>query len=109
LPTFLALFPLLLNISNVITNTDFCNVFNFICFSLAEACPSQNITDWAGSFQPSSYPSKYAPNLDCYWLIQVSDGNLIEINFQDFAVNNDMGVSSLLNCSLVVFFLPSFH
>jgi len=93
----------------VITNTDFCHVFNFICFSFAGACPNQNVTNWVASFQPSSYPSNYGPNLDCYWLIQVSDGNLIEINFQDFAVNNDMGVSSLLNCSLVVSFLPSFH
>ena len=54
----------------------------------AESCPNQNITDWSGTFQPSSYPSNYAPNLDCYWLFQVSDGNLIEINFQDFEVNS---------------------
>ena len=68
-------------------STGFCNVFNFICCLFAGACPHQNITDWSGTFQPSSYPLSYAPNLDCYWLIKVSDGNLIEINFQDFAVN----------------------
>lgn len=68
-------------------STDFCTVFNFICCSFAGACPHQNITDWSGTFQPSSYPLSYAPNLDCYWLIKVSDGNLIEIMFQDFAVN----------------------
>jgi len=59
----------------------------------AESCPNKIVTDWTGSFQPSAYPSNYAPNLDCYWLIQVSDGNLIEITFQDFAVNNAIYVS----------------
>jgi len=74
----------------------------------AESCPNQNLTDWAGSFQPSSYPSKYAPNLDCYWLIQVSDGNLIEINFQDFAVtDNAIYVSWFLNRFLDDFFYRS--
>ena len=63
----------------------------------AESCPNQNVTDWAGTFQPSSYPADYAPNLDCYWLIQVSDGNLIEINFQDFAVDIEIYVSWFLN------------
>ncbi|XP_020623195.1 tolloid-like protein 1 [Orbicella faveolata] len=64
-------------------------LYSLFLMSDAESCPNQNLTDWAGSFQPSSYPSKYAPNLDCYWLIQVSDGNLIEINFQDFAMDGD--------------------
>ena len=52
----------------------------------AERCMSQNITDWAGIFQPSSYPVNYAPNMDCFWLLRVSEGNQIEINFQDFSV-----------------------
>ena len=63
----------------------------------AEPCPNQNVTDWAGSFQTSTYPLNYAPNLDCYWLIQVSDGNLVEINIQDFVVNNAIYVSWCLN------------
>ena len=63
----------------------------------AECCPNQNVTEWTGSFQTSSYPSNYAPNLDCYWLIQVSDGNLIEITFQDFEVNDAIYVSWCLN------------
>ena len=52
----------------------------------AESCVTQNITDWTGSFQSPTYPRPYTPDMDCYWLLHVSEGNLIEINFQDFAV-----------------------
>lgn len=52
----------------------------------AQDCINQNVTDWTGTFQPSSYPINYAPNLDCFWLLQVSEGNLITLNFQDFSV-----------------------
>jgi len=75
-------------------------VYNTLSIPLypdAESCRNQNVTDWAGSFQSSTYPSNYAPNLNCSWLIQVSDGNLIEITFQDFAVNNAIYVSWCLN------------
>ncbi len=57
----------------------------------AERCVSQNITDWAGTFQPSSYSLGYAPNMDCFWLLQVSEGNQIEIIFLDIAV----GISNI--------------
>ena len=52
----------------------------------AERCMSRNITDWTGTFKSPSYPLNYAPNMDCFWLLRVSEGNQIEINFQDFAV-----------------------
>ena len=54
----------------------------------AERCMSRNITDWAwtGTFKSPSYPLNYTPNMDCFWLLRVSEGNQIEINFQDFAV-----------------------
>ena len=47
---------------------------------------SDNITDWSGTFQAPDYPRSYGPNMDCYWLIQVSEGNLVEISFQDLQV-----------------------
>ena len=52
----------------------------------AESCMSQNITDWTGTFQSPNYPLNYTPNMDCFWLLRVSEGNQIEINFQNFSV-----------------------
>lgn len=51
-----------------------------------KACESQNITAWSGTFQSPNYAFPYPSDGDCYWLLQVSDGNLIEITFQDFSV-----------------------
>ena len=52
----------------------------------AETCAIQNISTWTGKIRPQDYPQPYKPNMDCYWLVQVSQGNRIELNFQDFAV-----------------------
>ena len=59
----------------------------FISNADAQACVNENITDWTGDITSPGYGS-YQPNLDCYWLFQVAEGNVVEIEFQDFSVRN---------------------
>ena len=59
----------------------------FISNADAQACVNTNITSWTGDITSPGYGS-YQPNLDCYWLIQVAEGNVVEIEFQDFSVRN---------------------
>ena len=62
-------------------------MFVFISNADAQACVNTNITSWTGDITSPGYGS-YRPNLDCYWLIQVAEGNLVEIEFQEFSVRN---------------------
>lgn len=78
----------------------------FLIFTVTDTKPSyitENLTDWTGIFQSPSYPTNYAPNIDRYWLIQESDGNRIEITFQDFSVGE---VLEFLLTNLLLLFSP---
>ncbi|XP_077864847.1 cubilin-like [Saccoglossus kowalevskii] len=41
-----------------------------------------------GSIQSPNYPSDYANNADCVWIIQVNQGEMIKITFIDFHLEN---------------------
>ena len=43
-------------------------------------------TEWAGQMKSPDYPS-YRKGLDCQWIIKVSDGNIVQVTFTDFAVS----------------------
>ncbi|XP_072013530.1 low-density lipoprotein receptor-related protein 12-like isoform X2 [Amphiura filiformis] len=38
----------------------------------------------SGYFFSPNYPNHYDANLDCYWIITVTDGNVIQLRFKDF-------------------------
>ncbi|KAK3742474.1 hypothetical protein QZH41_016456, partial [Actinostola sp. cb2023] len=53
--------------------------------SAASSCMNK-ITSWQGTFRSPGYKSGYPADIDCYWLISVDQGNIIEIEFEDFSV-----------------------
>ncbi|XP_068748149.1 CUB and sushi domain-containing protein 3-like [Montipora capricornis] len=53
----------------------------------AQPCQNESITNWRGDIYSPDYP-RYQSNLDCYWLLQVAEGNLVEINFQDLSMTS---------------------
>lgn len=38
----------------------------------------------SGYFQSPNYPYPYAHNAECYWLMQVSEGSVISLQFNNF-------------------------
>ncbi|XP_048589519.1 fibulin-2 [Nematostella vectensis] len=48
----------------------------------------QNVTTWQGVLKSPGHPGSYQNNLDCYWLIAVSPGNMIQITFKELELSS---------------------
>jgi len=51
----------------------------------AAACGKNNTELWQVDSIVS--PSMYGPNLDCFWILKVSIGNLIKVSYGSFEVS----------------------
>ncbi|CAK8680068.1 unnamed protein product [Clavelina lepadiformis] len=58
------------------------------------------ITEWNGTISSPNYPSNYANNLNCTWIIQAPANKLIKVRFLDFELQ---GCSYTVNDYLAVY------
>ena len=74
------------NIFIFIKSTNFIRIsFSFV-FHIAQC--GGHIIGFTGEFTSPNYPKKYGDNLNCSWIIEAPQHNIIELRFQHFDIEN---------------------
>ncbi|GCC20984.1 hypothetical protein chiPu_0000153 [Chiloscyllium punctatum] len=64
------------------------------------------LTTSTGSFTSPNYPMPYSHNAECYWLIEINAGSVIELQFEQFHLDSSAGCNFdyLAVCTILLTF-----